>query len=207
MKRSLKIIIGVIIGIVLYFTIDLVCIFTIDRPLFAIKDDNGDSVNIIYKGLFYNVYNCMEYSLPQIKAKGTKFNCSIEEIKLQDESKYKITNDPLNMSIKKNSLTPEEATLIIKNNTNYTYTYGQSYTLEKYVDGNWFIIDPKNDLTFVSIGYTINPKETKQIKVNWKHHYGKLSSGKYRIVKDVFRNIDIPIDENDNYYIAVEFTI
>lgn len=111
------------------------------------------------------------------------------------------------MSIKKNSLTLEDATLIIKNNTNYTYTYGQSYILEKYVDGNWFIIDPKNDLTFVSIGYTIRLKETKQIKVNWKHYYGRLSSGKYRIIKDVFRNIGIPIDENDNYYIAVEFTI
>lgn len=62
-------------------------------------------------------------------------------------------------------------------------------------------------MIFVSIGYIIEPKETKQIKITWEYHYGKLSSGKYRIIKDVFRNIDIPIDENDNYYIAVEFTI
>lgn len=207
MKRSLKIIIGIIIVIVLCFVIDLVCIFTIKRPLFAVREDNGDSVNIVYKGIFYDTYNCMEYSTPQIKTKWTKFTCSIEEIKLLDESKYKITNEDLNMSIKKNSLTPEKATIIIKNNSYYTYTYGQSYTFEKYVDGKWFVIEPKNDLIFVSIGYTIEPKQTKQIKINWEYHYGKLSSGKYRVVKDVFRNIDIPIDENDNYYIAVEFTI
>ena len=201
-----SIIVGIIIVIVLYFVIDLTCIYTINRPLFAIKEDN-DSVNIIYKGLFYNIYDCFEYAKPQIKSKKAKFNCSILEVKLKDESKYRITNEALNISIKKNSVTQVEVILDIKNDTNYTYTYGQSYTIEKYVDGKWYVIEPKNDLVFNSIGYTIKPKEIKKIKINWEYHYGKLPSGKYRIVKDVFRNIDIPVDESDNYYIASEFTI
>lgn len=80
MKRWLKITLGVVGIIVLLFAIDLICIFTINRPLFAIKEDNGDSVVLVYRGLFYDTYNCPEYSVPQIKAKGTKFNCAIERV-------------------------------------------------------------------------------------------------------------------------------
>lgn len=70
MKKSIKISLIVIGIIVLCFIIDLICIFTINRPLFAIKEDNGDSVNLIYRGLFYDTYNCHEFSAPQIKVKG-----------------------------------------------------------------------------------------------------------------------------------------
>ncbi len=49
----------------------MVCIFTIHRPLLAIKKENGT----IYKGVFYDTYICDEYSIPQIKAKGIKFTC------------------------------------------------------------------------------------------------------------------------------------
>lgn len=72
MKKSLKITLGVIGGILLLFIIDLICIFAINRPLFAIKQDNGS----VYRGIFYDTYNCQEYSLPQIKAKGLKFTCA-----------------------------------------------------------------------------------------------------------------------------------
>lgn len=71
MKKWLKITLGVIGGIVLLLVIDLGCIFIINRPLFAIKKDNGS----VYKGILYDTYNCAEYSVPQIKVKGTKFTC------------------------------------------------------------------------------------------------------------------------------------
>ncbi len=76
MKKSIKISLIVIGIIVLCFIIDLICIFTINRPLFAIKEDNGDSVNLIYRGLFYDTYNCHEFSAPQIKVKGAKYTCA-----------------------------------------------------------------------------------------------------------------------------------
>lgn len=80
MKKILKIILVIINIIVLCIVIDLICIFTIHRPLFAIRTDNDDSINIIYKGIFYNTYNCHEYSIPQIKMKGTKFTCAVGKI-------------------------------------------------------------------------------------------------------------------------------
>lgn len=79
MKKFIKILLIVIGIIILSIIIDLVCIFTINRPIFAIKDD-CDCLYSVYRGLFYDTYNCPEYSVPQIKAKGTKFSCSISRV-------------------------------------------------------------------------------------------------------------------------------
>lgn len=78
MKKVIKYIFFVISLLFLLFVMDLICIFIIKRPLFGIRVDNGDSVNIVYKGLLYDTYNCNEYAIPQIKAKGTKFLCAVE---------------------------------------------------------------------------------------------------------------------------------
>lgn len=77
MKKSLKIIIGIVVILVLTIVIDLICIFTINRPIFVVSEDYGSYA--IYKGIFFNTYNCPEYSIPQIKWKGTKFNCASEK--------------------------------------------------------------------------------------------------------------------------------
>ena len=75
MKRFLKIILIGLGIITLCIILDLICIFKINRPLFAIRQDNGDSVNIIYKGILYDTYNCHEHSSMQIVFKGKKFSC------------------------------------------------------------------------------------------------------------------------------------
>ena len=110
MKNKLKKILYVVSIIVILIIIDLVCIFTINRPLFAIKEGNEDSVNIIYRGLLYDTYNCHEYSIPQIKTKGTKFSCSYL-IK-----KYQLNNSSRNFEIEAYIEEKEEKTnIIIKN--------------------------------------------------------------------------------------------
>lgn len=72
MKKHLKIILVFIFVIILSILIDLVCIFTISKPIFAIQTNKDIQV---YKGLFFDTYNCLEYSIPQIKRKGVKFSC------------------------------------------------------------------------------------------------------------------------------------
>ena len=83
MKKWLKIIIITICIILISVILDLFFIFTFNKPLFSIKTDNDDSVNVVYKGIFYDVYNCVEFVYPLIKSKGTKFNCiiNVEESK------------------------------------------------------------------------------------------------------------------------------
>jgi len=85
MKKSIKILILIIISFILLIIIDLIAIFTINRPLFAIKKDN------VYKGIIYDVYDCAEYAIPLIKNKDEKFSCINFELKtvknIVDESK------------------------------------------------------------------------------------------------------------------------
>ena len=69
MNKYLKIFLIVIISIFLLVVVDLTCIFTINRPIIAIKKDN------VYYGIFYDSYDCTEYPILQIKPKGTKFYC------------------------------------------------------------------------------------------------------------------------------------
>lgn len=80
MKKILKIFISIIAILILMLIIDLLSIFIFSKPLFAIKVDNGDSVNIVYKGLFYDTYNCHEFKNPKIKFKTTKYSCAISKI-------------------------------------------------------------------------------------------------------------------------------
>ncbi|MBQ8219506.1 MAG: hypothetical protein IJZ79_07120 [Bacilli bacterium] len=77
----------IILGIILLFIIDLICIFIFHRPIFAIKEDNGDSVDIIYRGILYDTYNCHDESLIQITYKKSKFNCS-KNIKIKEFVNY-----------------------------------------------------------------------------------------------------------------------
>lgn len=87
MKKWLKITLGVVGCIILCFVIDLICIFTINRPLFAIKTENNGSVNNIYKGILYDTYICNDNSTIQITYKGSKFSC-YDTIKINEFINY-----------------------------------------------------------------------------------------------------------------------
>lgn len=73
MNIYLKTLLIIISVIVLLVVIDLVCIFVINRPIIAIKKDN------VYYGIFYDSYDCMEYSVLQIQPKNSKFSCVVSK--------------------------------------------------------------------------------------------------------------------------------
>lgn len=70
MKKWLKVFLVIICCITLVIILDIISILNFSRPIFAIKESEN-----IYRGLFYDTYTCLEYSVPQIKIKGTKFSC------------------------------------------------------------------------------------------------------------------------------------
>jgi len=78
MRKILKILISIVAVIILCVALDLAFIFTINRPLFGIKVRQPYT----YTGLFYNVYNCPEYPMAQIKPKGIKFSCAISRTEI-----------------------------------------------------------------------------------------------------------------------------
>ncbi len=127
MKRWIKITLGVFGIIILLFIIDIVCIFTINRPLFAKKIDNS-----IYRGIFYDTYNCEEYSVPQIKAKKAKFTCST--VKINIGKVISITDTSKNIK----DFACAEALESFYEDENYTYYWScikNKYIIVKYENG------------------------------------------------------------------------
>jgi hypothetical protein len=53
----------------------------------------------------------------------------------------------------------------------------------------------------------VKPDKPLELKQNWSCEHGELDKGLYRLIKNVDFDCDIPIDENDIFYIYVEFEI
>lgn len=192
MKKYMKIIVGLISTIIILLIIDLICIFTINRPLFAIKENNSE----VYRGLFYDTYNCHEYTVPQIKSKGTKFTCAVSNITKNKESTYK-TTELENVSISISNISLTGATITIKDTNEKPYTYGEWYKLEKEVNGKWYEVKTiVDDYGFNLIAYLPDKNNEINFEIDWEWLYGELSLGSYRILKKA-----------GNQYISVEFGI
>lgn len=204
MNKYIKIILSIVGIILLSIVIDVICVFNISRPIFAIREDNGDSVNIIYRGLFFDTYNCMEYSMAQIKSKGSKFNCLVSYI--GNESRYNVISID-NVSIDIFDVSNSGATIIIKDTNKTPYVYGSWYKLEKLVDGKWYDVPTIiEDYGFDEMAYLVNEDNEVKFVINWDWLYGKLSSGSYRLLKQVSdKYIAIPfsIETNSNKIIEV----
>ena len=192
MKNKVRIILSIICVICLTFVMDFICIFTINKPLFAIKDKNG----YVYRGLFYDVYNCPEYSVPQIKSKGLKLSCAPINIQELKESTYNVT-DIENVSISISDISLTGATIIIKDTNRKPYTYGEWYKIEKEVNGKWYEVKTIiENYGFNSIGYLPDKNNEVKFVIDWEWLYGHLPLGSYRILKEVGKQ-----------YIGVDFGI
>ena len=130
---GLRIIFRVIVVLLIFVLIDVACVFIINRPILAVKKDN------IYKGLFYNVYNCGEYSIPQIKLKSEKFSCS--EVELIDYGIYRL-------SVKNSDSCNNELKLYLDGERKIYL----SCIDEVYVDGNNIINNKLKDFVGKDIG-------------------------------------------------------
>ena len=196
MKKGIRIAFLILMGIVLLFIFDFICIWIFNKPFFAIKKDNNDSVNLVYSGLLYDTYICHEHSVPQIKIKGTKFTCAYIGVKEMNESVY-IPTEVKNVSMSISSLSLTGATIIIKDTNKNPYTYGEWYMIERKVNGKWYEVLPIiENYGFNSIGYLPNENNEVKFIIDWEWLYGKLSYGSYRILKEV-----------GSYYISLEFEI
>ena len=116
----------------------------------------------------------------------------------------KINNNEVSLSIKDNTLTSKGATIVIKNNTNMEYNYGPEYYLEKQEGSKWVTIEPKEPLSWNDILYSIKSNESKEYNEDWSYAYGKLSKGKYILVKNIFLK-DATTGKKET--ISVEFEI
>lgn len=121
------------------------------------------------------------------------------------EGKCRLKIDDLegvSMAIKEGTLTKSGATVVITDISFRQNVYGNCYYLEKEENGIWVELVPKKDLVFNSMGYFVGEDHILELEVNWEYVYGKLDSGKYRIVKGTSEPA-----EGTEHYITAEFVI
>ncbi len=83
-----------------------------------------------------------------------------------------------------------EIAVEIKNNSKCEIGYGEPFTLEFYEEGEWHVLKPKNEASFIEIMYILEKESTCTWGHSFEHIYGELPEGKYRLVKEfiVFRS-------------------
>ena len=108
--------------------------------------------------------------------------------------------DKVKMEIIEDNASNNGLTVKINDSSKNQYLYGEDYRILKSFDGFYHDIDVENELSFNSIGYT--NKNDLVFKIDWSGTYGKLSKGKYRLLKKV-----IDTETNLDYLISVEFEV
>lgn len=125
------------------------------------------------------------------------------EFEVGNKSDVKISQGDVSMSIKEGTLKNTGATLILTNNSDKEFQYGNPYKIEIKQNGEWYKIPV--EINFTLPAFSLKSKESKEIELNWENGYGKLASGTYRIIKEI--NYEKEEGNFETFNVAVEFTI
>ena len=125
------------------------------------------------------------------------------EFDIGNKSDIKISQNDVIMTIKEGTLTNKSATLVLTNNNDKNFQYGNPYEIEIKKDGEWHKINV--ELNFDMPAFQLLSKESKEIELDWENGYGKLTEGTYRIIKEI--DYEYEKEKYETFNVAVEFTI
>ena len=135
--------------------------------------------------------------------RNTGFYRDVETVKIGEKSNVQINNDVVSLSIKEGTLTNNSVTAILKNSSNNTIIYDDTYELEIKKDGSWYKIDV--ELLFNEPIWNLDSGASKELEFNLEKSYGDLDIGTYRIIKAIsLEKTDYVYEE---FYVGFEFTI
>ena len=125
------------------------------------------------------------------------------EFDIGNKSDIKISQNDVIMTIKEGTLTNKSVTLVLTNNSDKNFQYGNPYEIEIKKDGEWHKINV--ELNFDMPAFPLSSKESKEIELDWENGYGKLAKGTYRIIKGI--NYEYEEGKYETFNVAVEFNI
>ena len=128
---------------------------------------------------------------------------SKNEFDIGNKSDIKVSQNDVIMTIKEGTLTNKSATLVLTNNSDKNFQYGNPYEIEIKKDGEWHKINV--ELDFDLPAFQLSSKESKEIELDWENGYGKLAKGTYRIIKGI--NYEYEEGKYETFNVAVEFNI
>lgn len=100
--------------------------------------------------------------------------------KKQEEFYQKLnerTFDKVSIVIKENTLTKTGATIIIKDENEIPYSFGNDYKLEKNIFGLWFGLPLKSGYSTDGL-YGHGTNGITEMEIDWKDRYGELKKRK-----------------------------
>jgi hypothetical protein len=87
---------------------------------------------------------------------------------------------------------------VLRNKGPSVIEYGQPFKIERLGDSGWKQADPGPRCGFEDVGYSLNPGDFDQQRIGWLGRscsYERLSPGRYRVTKEVWKEGDNPLDE------------
>lgn len=207
-KKILIIVLGVLIGVILIDSLQAK-VFNNKPILSLIKDVNGGYLNKRNIGVLVDNYVCNDGKVETV-FKWEKYTCIKEEekyVRIDKESDVAITDKKVSLKIKEGSLFDSSISYILENNSEKEVNYGDDVWLEKEQDGKWYTLkiresNKEYEMSLLLLG--LEPGGQMEYSMTF-HMYGKLTPGKYRIVKDM--SFLLENDSRDNFYVADEFII
>jgi hypothetical protein len=99
-------------------------------------------------------------------------------------------------------------TVTIVNNTDSTWQSGnmRDYRLEIERDGEWYEVKQIGELANTMELMIFSPEQSLTHTFNFSERYGRLTAGKYRVVKSFWANATEKADAHE-FYLICEFTV
>lgn len=127
--------------------------------------------------------------------------CGKNNFDIGEKSTVEVVDKYVTFEIDDETLTNESATVVFRNDSEYTVSYGTPYELEIKEDGQWHKINV--EMFFTMPLMYLYPGESKDLEFNWVNTHGELAPGEYRIIK----NVTIETSSPEKIYVAAEFKI
>ena len=116
-----------------------------------------------------------------------------------------LPSDKVRMELVEGGVTPTSVKVVLINEDECVYTYGEEFYLHKLIDGQWYTMSWINDnVGFMAVGYLLEPGRVEKT-YSWKFVHGEMDPGKYRIVTDVFPDGADP--DVSSILLSVPFTV
>lgn len=123
--------------------------------------------------------------------------------KLNDLCNLKIDDlELVSMKVKEGTLSSKGLTVVITDTSDRKNIYGTDFRVDKYTNGKWVQLTSKIEMAFTSMAIYPDDEQKIEQDISWLSYYGRLSSGKYRLVKKT--SIE---GEGTVHYLTTEFNI
>lgn len=160
-----------IIGIIILMIIAIIFLVLLYN-----KDNNNNSNNTKVEAMLFNVPNSNNIIVDKYA------NLTVEQ---RDELGAKRSVEKVSLQIQDGTLTKEGATIVITDRNEYTYSYGEDYTIKKLENGEWSSLKQIKGYNINDIAHLTDENGQVVMEFNWKDRYGELENGKYRLLMEI----------------------